>query len=175
MEFNWKSVVGAIAPTVATALGGPLAGAAVTTLSTALLGTPDGTEAKVAEAIRTDPDALVKLRTAELEFQARLTELDVDLERIHQADRDSARQRELSTQDSTPRVLAYLVIVGFIGIIGAVLFAPVKVTDSALLGVLIGYISAKAEQVVSYYFGSSSGSTEKNRTIERAMSRGKGL
>ena len=29
MDFDWKSVVGTVAPTIATALGGPLAGVAV--------------------------------------------------------------------------------------------------------------------------------------------------
>ena len=35
MDFDWKSVVGTVAPTIATALGGPLAGVAVSSLAAA--------------------------------------------------------------------------------------------------------------------------------------------
>ena len=58
--MDWKSVVRTVAPTLATALGGPLAGAAVQALSVALLGRPDGTEQEVAEAVLTGgADALL--------------------------------------------------------------------------------------------------------------------
>jgi hypothetical protein len=38
-----------------------------------------------------------------------------------------------------------------------------------MVGTLIGYASAKADQVVSYYFGSSAGSDRKNVLIDRMM------
>jgi hypothetical protein len=47
-------------------------------------------------------------------------------------------------------------------------------TDPAIvgsIGTLIGYVSAKADQVVSYYFGSSSGSKEKTQAMTDAMSK----
>ena len=40
-----------------------------------------------------------------------------------------------------------------------------SVADSTITGAIIGYLSAKAEQVVSYYFGSSAGSKDKDETI----------
>jgi hypothetical protein len=36
--MDWKKIVGAVAPTLATALGGPLAGMAAAAVSDALLG-----------------------------------------------------------------------------------------------------------------------------------------
>ena len=44
------NIVKTVAPTIATAMGGPLAGMAVRTLSETLLGKPDGTEAELAAA-----------------------------------------------------------------------------------------------------------------------------
>ena len=73
----------------------------------------------------------------------------------------------MTVQDRTPRVLAYLVVGAFIGVIIGVLSGWGK-ADSVLAGTLIGYLSAKAEQVIAYYFGSSSGSAEKTRLLAKA-------
>ena len=80
MDVDWKKVVGAVAPGLATALGGPLAGVAVSALSEQLLGRPDGSEAEVATALRVGgSDALLKLKDAEQAFQTRMRELPLDL------------------------------------------------------------------------------------------------
>jgi uncharacterized membrane protein len=62
-------------------------------------------------------------------------------------------------------VLAFLVICGFLGMVYGLLSGELKALDSTLAGTLIGYVSAKAEQVVSYYFGSSLGSARKNELL----------
>ena len=46
-----------------------------------------------------------------------------------------------------------------------VLFMHISV-DSALAGTVIGYLSAKAEQVLTYYFGSTIGSKMKTRMLD---------
>ena len=70
-------------------------------------------------------------------------------------DRDSARQREVNIKDWTPRILGYFIVGAFIGIAYGVMFHKMT-ADSVLAGTIIGYLSAKAEQVVAFYFGSSS-------------------
>lgn len=170
---DWKRVVGTVAPTVAAALGGPLAGVAVGALSDALLGKPDGSADEVAAAIRTGgAEGLLKVKEAERAFTARMKELDIDLERVHQADRASAREREGKTGDSwTPRVLGAIIIGGFLTTVWVLLTGKVEgLKDPAVaatIGTVIGYVSAKADQVVSYYFGSSSGSAEKTALLAK--------
>ena len=170
---DWKKLVQTVAPGLATALGGPLVGAAVQSISTAVLGKPDGTEEEVAVAVATGgTDALAKLREAEQAFTVKMKELGVDLERIHQADRDSARNREARTGDSwTPRLLAATIVGGFLAMVAAVLLGKVTgITDpiaAGMIGTLIGYVSAKADQVVSYYFGSSAGSAAKTELMAK--------
>ena len=44
--------------------------------------------------------------------------------------------------------------------------------DSVLAGTLVGYLSAKAEQVLAYYFGSTKGSADKTALLADAT-RGK--
>ncbi|MBI5874897.1 MAG: hypothetical protein HZB81_03470 [Deltaproteobacteria bacterium] len=118
---DWKSIVGSVAPTIATALGGPLAGMAVSAISQAVLGKPDADEAEIGEAIvkSNNPEILLKLKTAEQEFAAKMKQLDIDMEKIAADDRASARQREVAVKDTTPRNLAYLYTVGYFVMISA--------------------------------------------------------
>ncbi len=170
MEFDWKSVVGTLAPTIATALGGPLAGAGVAALSQVLLGKKDGTEKEISIALQgASPEVLAQIKKADQDFAIRMRELDIDVEKLVYSDRDSARKRESEVKDSTPRNLAYMLVVAFILVLSAIIFGKAQV-DSVLAGTLIGYLSAKCEQVLAYYFGSSRGSEEKTKLLAKAES-----
>jgi len=176
-SVNWKDVIGAVAPTIATALGGPLAGAAVKTLSNVILGHDKGSENDLSAAIgMASPEMLAQIKQAEADFQLRMRELEIDVDRIAAADRDSARKREAASNDSwTPRFIGGLTLLAFIWSVWAVLSGYVQgMSDPAIVGIigtLIGYVSAKADQVVSYYFGSSSGSKEKTQAMSDALSK----
>jgi hypothetical protein len=50
-DFDWKKLVGALAPTLGTALGGPLVGSAISVLSNVLLGKPEGSQDDVSTAV----------------------------------------------------------------------------------------------------------------------------
>ncbi len=170
MNLDWMSLVSAVAPTVATALGGPLAGAGVAALSSAIFGESGHTEQEVAEAIKTDPQALVKLKEAELTLKKDLAKLNIDLEKIHQQDRASARKREADSGDPwTPRILAGLVTVGIFIIVGVIVWVPLPAEKISVLTAIFTSLMTLAASVYAYYFGSSKGSSDKNRTIERAM------
>jgi hypothetical protein len=172
-DFDWKKLVGTVAPSLAAALGGPLAGAATAALSEALLNRKDGSEGEIATALWSGgTETLVKLKQAEQQFITKMRELDIDVEKIHQLDRASARDRETKTGDLwTPRVLAGFVLLGFLLTVYLVLGGYVEgLKDpvfAGIVGTLIGYVSAKADQVVSYYFGSSSGSAAKTELLAR--------
>ena len=171
--MDWKKIVGSVAPALATALGGPLAGLATAAVSDALLGKPNGSEAEIATAMKVGgADALIKLKEADQRFAVRMRELDIDLEKVNQADRNSAREREAKTGDSwTPRILAGVIVGGFLLMVWYLLSGQVEAlrdpVAAGLIGTLIGYVSAKADQVVSYYFGSSAGSKEKNELLAK--------
>lgn len=167
--MGWKDVVGAVAPTLATALGGPLAGAAVTALSSKLLGREDGSEDEVAAAVMTGSgDTLVKIKQADQEFAVRMRELDVDLERLHQTDRADARRREQATGDSwTPRILASIVTVGFFGVLAWLLRYGKPDTGGDALLVMLGALGGAWASIIAYYFGSSAGSAEKTALLAK--------
>lgn len=163
-------IVGAVAPTIATAIGGPLGGMAMKVVAD-VLGLPaDSSEKDVSKAMAAaTPDQLLALKQADQDFAVRMRELDIDLEKITASDRDSARRREAQVRDWMPRVLAFVIVAGFMGTVFMVLLGYVEGMKDPLMattvGTLIGFVSAKAEQVVAYYFGSSSSSQQKTQLL----------
>lgn len=92
MSFDWKSALGNIAPMLATALGGPLAGGAVAAITKALGLGDDATDAEIAKKLAVaDPGTLLELKKAEQEFAAHMAELgfksEADLAKIEADDR----------------------------------------------------------------------------------------
>lgn len=176
--MNWDktlSTIGAVAPAIATALGGPLAGLAVGAIASVFGLGKDGAEVtneQISAAVAgATPADLLALKKADQDFAVKMRELDVDLERIAQSDRASARDREKSTGSYATSILATVIIAGFLFMIAMVLSGQVAgIKDpqiSALVGTLIGYVSAKADQVVSYFFGSTAQSRAKDATINK--------
>lgn len=127
--------------------------------------TPEPDALKV--AIASDPDAAYKLAIADKEWQLQMYRADTDRLKIELDDVKSAREREEKVKDSVNMILAYSVIGGFLAMVGATLLGYAKV-DSVLAGTLVGYLSAKAEQVLAYYFGSSRGSQAKTELLAKA-------
>jgi hypothetical protein len=171
MAADWKEIVGAVAPGLATVLGGPVAGLAVSALSRQLLGRGDGTEAEVAAAVASGGgEVLQRIKQAELDFQVRLRELDIDVDKIHQADRASARDREARTGDVvTPRALAFLVTAGFFAVLGWLLIEGKPTTGGDALLVMLGALGGAWGSVIAYYFGSSAGSRDKTALLGGAV------
>jgi hypothetical protein len=140
-----------IAPTLATAVAGPLGGAAVSALA-AKFGVADSVEA-VAKAIAGDPEAAVKLQELELEYA-----------KLDAADRADARKAEvtMATNENAPMlnksvtpILAIVIVLawGFIQyhLLTHVVHAEMREIIIRVLGTLDGALV----MVLSYYFGAS--------------------
>lgn len=170
--MDWQDTLKQLAPTVATALLGPLGGMAVSSIGS-ILGIDKPTQDSITKAIQSGqltPDQVSKLKELDLQYQSEEKERGFRYEELAFKDRDSARIRESSTKDNVNRNLAYFIIAAFIATVGCTLAGWTKV-DSVLAGTLIGYLSAKAEQVLSYYFGSSSGSRENQAAMRNAINK----
>lgn len=168
MKIDWKAIVTSVAPTLATAVGGPLAGSAISAIGEALLGKKDATETEVATAIATgQTDVLVRLRQVDAEFKTKMEALGIDLERINATDRASARDRETKLQDWTPRIIATLVTLGFFGTLAWMVSVGLPATGADAILVMLGSLGTAWTQIVAYYYGSSAGSAEKNQLIAR--------
>lgn len=164
----WTDTLKKLAPTVASALLGPAAGGVVAAIG-AIFGMDDVTPEKIKDAIESGQltgAQIAELKALEMKLQAEEKERGFRYSELEFKDRDSARNREVQTKDNTNKVLAFTIVGAFIALVAGTLLGWAKV-DSALAGTLVGYLSAKAEQVLAYYFGSSSGSAQKTELLAR--------
>lgn len=152
--MGWIETIATVAPTVATALGGPLAGTAVQMISSALGIAPD--ETAVAQALAAaDPDTLAKIKEVEANFKTEMRRLGIEEEKLHAEDRNSARQREIALKDHAPKILAGLVVIGFFGVQVYLMLFPLPEGARELLLRTLGSLDGALMMVLSYYFGSS--------------------
>ena len=165
MSFDWKSLLGSVAPTIATALGGPLAGMAVKAIGDAI-GVAAPTEETVSVALQNaTPDQLAAIKKADQDFAVKMEELGIDLERIQSADRDSARKMQADTRSKIPAYMAILITAGFFGVLVGLMAGWLHTGDSNELLILLGALAASWGSVVNFYFGSSSQSHMQTRIL----------
>ena len=145
------NILKGLAPTLATAVAGPLGGAAVSAIA-AKLGVTDSVES-VARAITSDPAAAAKLQELELEYA-----------KLDAADRADARAREtaLATSASAPwysKMVTPLLAVGVFAFWGLVQWFLVNHTVPnemrEIVIRLLGQLDAAFMMVLTYYFGAS--------------------
>lgn len=159
-------LLGSVAPSIATALGGPLAGMATKALSQALLGNEDGSEDDLQTALRAaSPEQLTAVKKIDADFKVQMKSLDIDLEALAVDDRKSARDMQKEVKDWIPRALAISVTLGYFGILAYVLVVGLPMNGSEVLLMLLGTLSAGWTGIMAFYFGSSSGSQKKDAMI----------
>jgi hypothetical protein len=162
---NLKQIVATVAPTLGLALGGPLGGAAGTFIANAL-GVKPGDNAAVSAALTgATPDQLLALKKADNDFKAHIADLGIQEQQLAYADTDSARKREMAVKDYTPATLALLVTVGFFGVLGYMLVIGKPQTGGDALLVMLGALGGAWASVISYYFGSSASSKNKDSLL----------
>jgi len=162
----------AIAPTLATALGGPLAGLAVTELGK-IFGI-DMSQADAASQIESQlatmtPELALALKQADQQFAIDMKKLDIDILKIDAADRDSARLMARETKDWAPRVLAGWITCGLFSILGIMVFREIPGGNHDVLNILLGILAKSFGDIVSYYFGSSASSASKDNTLKQIV------
>ena len=161
-----KDILTKIAPTVATALGSPVAGVAVELLQQAFgISDKDQLDAKLSNM---SSDDILKLKQAEIDLQVKLKQLDIDLFATEVKDRDSARQMQTSTKDMTPTILAYAITLGFFGLLAVMMFVSLPVSTMQIVNILVGSLGASWGSVISFYFGSTAGSKMKTELLAKA-------
>jgi hypothetical protein len=154
-----------IAPTIATALGGPLAGMAVSAISKAIGVDPD----KVGDMIsnnKLSAEQIAQVKIAEIELQKQAQELGLNFEKLEVEDRKSARDMQSATRSRMPPILAGAVTIGFFAIMVLMFFNKVDSSNPAIL-MMLGSLGTAWTGIIAYYFGSSAGSQAKTDILSR--------
>jgi hypothetical protein len=188
--MDFKDIIKTIAPIAGSLIGSPLAGVAIAAIGDAI-GMKAPTVERIAGAIQSGsltPEQVVAVRASDAALKIRLRELDLDHEKI-EADTEKAYladtqdARKAHAGDSGVYWLGISVLFTFAVVMVACLYGCYQILTDGLkirdvgivaavfgfLGTVVGYVAANAQQVVSYFFGSSRGSTEKSREMADAI------
>jgi len=147
-----KNIIGAVAPTLGTALGGPLGGAAASAIA-GVLGCDNDPQSLQKALAKATPEQLTEIKKAELDFEARMKELDVDLYALQV--QDTADARKHFAKDWTARFLAISLCCLFAGYIILVTVLPPDQNSDAIINLILGSITGSFSTVIAFYFGSS--------------------
>lgn len=155
-----------VAPVLATAVAGPAGGAAVGWIASKL-GIDDATVEGVTQALTGNPEMALKLK-----------ELDLEYAKLEAADRDSARKAYAAVATSEyatklDKAVVPILALGVVGLafalIAVLMFVNTPQDQQQLIIFALGFITSAAGQVLSFYFGSSQGSKDKNKEIQEML------
>jgi hypothetical protein len=155
-----------IAPTIATALGGPLAGMAVSAISKAVGVEPDQVQDMIANN-KLSAEQIAQVKIAEIELQKQAQELGLNFAKLEVEDRKSAREMQATTRSMMPPILAGAVTVGFFSIMVMMFFNKIDSNNPAIL-MMLGSLGTAWTGIIAYYFGSSAGSQAKTDLLSKA-------
>ncbi len=152
MKKLLSNIIGSVAPTLGTALGGPLGGMAGDAISKVLGCDNDPVSLEKAIATAT-PEQLLEIKKVEKEFEAKMKELDVDIYKLETQEKQDARRT--FSKDWTARIIGIAMVGGFLGYIFLVTLQPPEQNSEALINLVLGYLGGLASAVISFYFGAS--------------------
>lgn len=172
--MNLAELIANTAPKLGGAVAGKageLLGEVAKNIISEVFGLPKNSdEQKFIEAIKSSPDVLIKLREAELQFQQKLVDAEIEFERISAQDRDSARKMQIATSSKFPEILA-LFIIGFTCYISYHILTsgvPNNVSEMVAGSVLQLFMSLSVG-IVGYFYGSSIGSKIKTENLSNEL------
>ena len=153
-----------LAPAVATAVGGPLGGLAVTAIANKF-GVADDVQA-VAKAIAGDPEAASKL-----------AELDLRQFELESADRDSARHMQETALNQDDKFAKHFIYwfawfwsVGSMVYFFAITFGTVPASGKDFGNIILGFLLGTAvATIISFFYGSSKSSKDKTETMTKEI------
>lgn len=195
MGFDIKTALASIAPTLATMLGGPLAGTAVTALEGALGLKPGAGQDGITQVLQSGaltPDQVAAVRAADQKHAEIMGQQGIDIAKLN-ADQEAALVADAvdNTKDARKNnadrdavwVIAAVILLTFAVMMGAVLWGcwtllqggiiikdvSVVAAISGLVGSIVGYLAANALTVVQFIYGGSMGSEKKTDALASSV------
>ena len=154
-----------IAPTIATAVGGPFGTMAYGLIAHELGVSPEEAKTTI-EAGKLTADQIASVQLAEVQIKAKAQELNLDFAKLGNEDRKSAREMQAETRSYIPAVLAIAVTLGFFGILIGMMTETFKTSDALML--MLGSLGTAWTGIIAFYFGSSAGSQAKDDLLHKS-------
>jgi len=154
-----------IAPTLATAVAGPLGGAAVSALA-AKFGVSDSVES-VAKAIAGDPAAASKLQELELEYAKLDMANTADARNMNSKIQESVNAAWLAK--NAAYILDFAIVSATIIMTWIVFFKGVPTENKEIAYMAIGSLITMCGTVLNFHRGSSAGSKSKTEEMMKVM------
>ena len=162
---DWIETMEKLAPTVASALGSPVAGMAVSALESAL-GMSSEEVKQTVEANKLTAEQVASIQQAEIAIKAKAQELNLDFSKLAYDDKASARDMQKTVKSWVPPFLAIAVTLGFFGILVALML---KLTaQNPEIDIMLGSLGSAWVGIISFYFGSSAGSQAKDQLLHQS-------
>lgn len=159
-----------VAPTIFSAVTGNIPGAAISALAFVAdkMGW-SGTADQIKKKIETlSPEQRIKISNIDLEYAK-------EESRLRQAvmlDRQDARNREIELakigkKDYLQQIVAYFVLFIFSTMVFVIITKNLPMENRDMYAVIVGIITGAFKDIVQYLFGSSKGSADKSKELEK--------
>lgn len=154
-----------IAPTIATALGGPLAGMAVSAVAKAIGCEPEQVQDVISSG-KLDANQVAAIQLAELELKKQAQSMNLDFAKLIAEDKKSARDMQIATKSWIPPIMALGVTCGFFGILFGLMYG--QIAHAPQIDIMLGSLGTAWTGIISFYFGSSAGSQAKTELLSKS-------
>lgn len=164
-----NEILASLAPTVASAILGPLGGVAVTALGK-IFGVDNATVSDISKVFqdgKMSPDQLTAIKQLEMQLKAEEQERGFRYAELAFKNTDSARKMQSETKSYFPATLSTIITVGFFGILISMLTLDTKPSEPLL--VMLGALGAGFGAVVNFWLGSNSSSARKTELLAAAQ------
>lgn len=148
------SLLKSLAPTIASAAGGPMAGMAVKMAATKL-GIPNATANEIEDLIEREPEKAVVLKQADKEFKDRIREMEIDLEAFKTEVGDRKDAREKFSDDLTPKVFCLLALILYGAYVMVVTIMPLDANSETVISLVLGQLSGILGTCAAFFYGGS--------------------
>lgn len=160
-----NDILAGLAPTIASAILGPLGGVAVAALGK-IFGIDGATTEQVSKVFqdgRMTPEQLSAIKALELKYQADEKERGFRYAELEYKNTQDARDMQKQTRSYFPATLSTFVTIGFFSILITMLVWEYKPTEPLLI--MLGALGAAFGAVVNFWLGSSAGSQRKDALL----------
>jgi hypothetical protein len=166
------STLKSLAPTVASAVLGPLGGVAVAALGN-LMGVSGATQDKIADVIKLGqltPEQISDIKKLEMEYQENERARGFKYSELEFQDTKSARDMQVATKSVTPSLLTWLVVAITLSCEAMLLFNQVPPgADPLVIGRVLGTMDSALIMVLGFWFGSSHGGQSKDILLAQSQ------